>query len=135
MHDRWLDTTWPSATRTAAAGADWVVQPCIPETNLLLRWIGVRSVFHLPCSADCQPSIVVGRRLRGALGGLGYEDEAGWLEELLTMPVTWSGHAGTARIQTPILRLAVASDPLPRRRVVTRPGREDEHAGGPADGS
>jgi hypothetical protein len=54
-----LDTTWPMARNTEGAellGETLVVQGPW-QANLLLRWLGVRPVPHLPCSFNCSETV------------------------------------------------------------------------------
>jgi len=78
--------------------------------NILLRWLGVRLVPHLPCSADCGPTLErAGRYLEVARKCR--ESGAAALERLLRLSVTYSARAGVAIVQTPHFRFMATSDP------------------------
>jgi hypothetical protein len=52
-----VDTTWQMAHETLS---NQVITPYeieisqVSSSNILLRWLGVRAVFHLPCRFDCE---------------------------------------------------------------------------------
>jgi len=104
----WRDLTVPAIGDSDAANL-------IRHTNVLLKPLGVRPVFHLPCSFLCQPTCELGEDILGLMPDLGYAQEAAWLEALLSMPMEWSSLHGVAMVVTPILKLVYASDPLPKK--------------------
>jgi hypothetical protein len=115
-----LDTTWVTACHTAGAAQDAgscrVRGPW--QSNLLLRWIGVRPVPHLPCSFDCAATVP----FADAFADLGRReidaDAAAFLAELLEMPMTWTARDGAARIETPIVTITASTDWLNDARAV-----------------
>lgn len=117
VKERFIDTTWPMAAATAGGPNDdgddgrtdiFVDQP--PEANLLLRWLGVRPVFHLPCRFDCPATIEVGKRLIALLRELGSGQEADWLRSMLSWPIEWSACHGIAEIKTPVVKIIACTD-------------------------
>ena len=61
-----MDVTWPAAVQTAApANGDKqiVLEDWQPEANILWRWLGIRPVFHLPCSFTCEPTVALGTQI------------------------------------------------------------------------
>jgi hypothetical protein len=121
-----IDTTWPMAVNTASkaeAGARLVAVECAPQSNILLRWLGLRAVFHLPCRFDCEATI----RTADGLLALGREDgralEVGWLLEALSWPVEWSALHGIAEVKTPVVKVAALTDATAEKYVVRCQGR------------
>ena len=86
--------------------------------NVMLRHIGIRGVFHLPCSTNCMASVALGGRIIEIMDYAGYAREVIWLKDLLAMPMRWSSLHGIAIVTTPILRNIYASDPLPVNSVL-----------------
>lgn len=77
--------------------------------NPLLRWIGVRPVFHMPCSCDCEPSYRTFTALRKAMWDANQYITKDWLH-LLDMPVEYSSLHGIAIIRTPIFSIHTRAD-------------------------
>lgn len=119
-----MDTTW----QTAVAGRDVpedmteidVTGP--PESNILWRWMGVRTVSHLPCSFNCRATVELGRKIIAVGRENGFDQEMDWLEEIHTWPVQWSALHGIAEIKTPILKVSTRTDATPCKYVVRREG-------------
>jgi len=80
------------------------------QTNVLWRWLGIRPVPHLPCSAEC----VATRSFAEALAEVGrhweFATEIEWLDEILSWPVEWSALHGIAEIKTPVLKFSTRTD-------------------------
>jgi len=125
FHHVWVDgglddTTWPMAV--ASAGAP----PETAEIELDGRWaantawrpLGVRPVSHLPCRVDCAPTAELAGRFRQVGRDLGYAQEMAWLTDVLSWPLSWSALHGLAEVVTPVLKLAVPTDPGPGRRTL-----------------
>ena len=82
--------------------------------NVLLRHIGIRGVFHLPCNVNCEASADIGAKIIGIMMHTeGLMKSAEWLQQLLVMPMEWTSLHGVAMVVTPILKTIYASDPLP----------------------
>ena len=77
----------------------------VPESNGLLRWIGVRPVSHMPCSTHCIPTAIQGRRNLGMLP----PDEREWAYNLLEMNIDYTTLNGVAEISTPLFKIAASS--------------------------
>jgi hypothetical protein len=91
-----------------------------PETqnlmynNVLLRTLGVRPIFHLPCSVECKESVRIGRDIFEMMRKCEFQGELeDWMKTLLAMPMRWSSLHGIAVLTTPLFKLINASDPLP----------------------
>lgn len=121
----WIDTTWPMAGSVESAE---VVVAGPLECNILLRWLGVRAVPHLPCSFECERTREFGRSMIDLMAS-GFPEEAGWLVELLESPVEWSALHGIALIKTPIATVSAKTDATPERLVVRRKGSVYPEAG------
>lgn len=119
-----IDTTWSMAINTQIGERDGLLCKVGGSHlgNILLRWLGIRAVPHLPCAFDCESTnaqatsyIDLGRRL-------GFEMEMGWLEEMLAWPVEWTALHGIAEIKTPVVKIASRTDATAEKCVVQRPG-------------
>jgi len=75
--------------------------------NVLLRYLGVRAVPHLPCSYGCEKSQKFGNAFIQLGNKLGFEDEMDWLRELLGMPISYSSLHGVAEIKNRVVKLTV----------------------------
>lgn len=107
-----IDTTWWMVD----AEERWTVVQIWhdPRNNILLRWLGLRAVPHLPCSFDCEPTREVADKMLPLLP----EAERAWLLEALGWPVEWSGLHGIAEIKTPVVKVSARTDWTPEKRVV-----------------
>lgn len=101
VEQQFVDTTWPMSL-SGTQGPK--------ECNILLRWLGVRAVSHLPCSFDCKHSYNIARSNIDWGYANGLETEMQWLEEMLDWPVQWSALHGIAEIRTPILKISTRTD-------------------------
>jgi hypothetical protein len=120
-----IDTTWPMAVNTKAAvrtGQRSVVVEGAPQANILLRWLGLRAVFHLPCRFDCEATITRANKLLALGRESGYGEEIECLTEALSWPVEWSALHGIAEIKTPVLKLAALTDTTAEKYVVHHQG-------------
>jgi len=100
-----MDVTWPMAHNTAnkrTISPTHIEISEVSKCNVLLRWIGVRNVFHLPCSFDCRPTAEIADKLVEIALADGFRREMDWLEEMSAWPVEWSALYGLAEITTPV---------------------------------
>jgi SAM-dependent methyltransferase len=111
----WKESGWRDYTVLTFDSMD---QKNAVYNNVLLRHIGIRGVFHLPCSVDCRPSIKRGQEILELMDNNRLNREMNWLKELLSMPMQWSSLHGIAMVVTPILKTIYASDALARKAVV-----------------
>jgi hypothetical protein len=107
------DLTWTIAARTAGRrNADHTVAiPAEGALNLLWYPLSLRLTPHLPCRYTCTESRRSAARFAGLAKDQGFRREVGWLSEIFSWPVEWSGLHGIAEIRTPILKAALATDP------------------------
>jgi hypothetical protein len=135
VKEQFIDTTWPMARNTASRSE---VEATVcdvdgpPQSNILLRWLGVRAVPHLPCRFDCAATVAQGDRLIELGRAAGFAAEMDWLLEMLGWPVEWSALHGIAEVRTPILKITAMTDATPEKYVVRRRGSSypDEGAQG-----
>lgn len=127
---RLIDTTWTQAARTVREARETIyLDASMPAaTNLLLRWLGVRLVPHLPCAHDCEHTQGIADNLRLVADGAGYAQEWAWIDEMLSWPVEWSALHGIALIVTPFCTVSAMTDATSVKLCVRREG-----AGVPAD--
>jgi hypothetical protein len=74
--------------------------------NILGRWLGVRSVFHLPCAWTCEETAA----LAAALDRLWPADVRQWRDEILSWPVRYSALHGVAIVTFPVVRVVAETD-------------------------
>jgi hypothetical protein len=103
VDEKWFDTTYPMGN----------AQPISPANNILLRWVGVRLVSHLPCSFDCPGTMLIGKKNIMTARALGFNRQIDQIIEMLSWPVEWSSLHGIAIITTPIFKIITSSDALP----------------------
>lgn len=125
VDDKRIDTTWDMAGSPEEAGVIDVT-PTSLESNILLRWLGVRWVPHLPCSFDCAHTVALGKHFRTLIG----PQEAAWMDELLNSPIEWSAFHGIGELKTPILKVSFKTDATAERLAVRFQG-----TGYPQDGA
>lgn len=79
------------------------------EANILLRWMGVRLVPHLPCSGDCAATVTQAQAYASVGARLGLDILS--IERILKLPVVRTATNGLAVYETPHFRFMVAIDP------------------------
>jgi hypothetical protein len=113
VDEHFVDTTWPMAQNTAEKRSITHTHVEIPEVsrcNILLRWLGPRMVFHLPCSFNCQPTVELADKFAEIARAAGFHQEMDWLEEILSWPVEWKASNGLAEITTPVGTISTVTD-------------------------
>jgi hypothetical protein len=105
----YFDPVWQMAGRDAPH----------PLSNPLLRYIGLRVGFHIPCSFNCSETIKLSElRLKIAPD----QDLAKLLVALLSMPMTWSALHGQAVVRTPLFYLVTQTVPTLTEYKMELPG-------------
>jgi 2-polyprenyl-3-methyl-5-hydroxy-6-metoxy-1,4-benzoquinol methylase len=119
-----VDTTWAMAINTPQTEQDErTIRVSGPSlANILWRWMGVRSVPHLPCRFDCAPTIKLGEMFQEVGRDAGYFNEMEWAKDVLSWPVEWSALHGIAEVKTPILKVSTRTDATPMKLVVRYKG-------------
>ena len=116
-----VDTTWQMAHETLRSQ---IVTPHdieisqVSSGNILLRWLGVRAVFHLPCRFDCEATQQLADKLAEVAKQAGFHEELDWLTEMLRWPVEWSALHGIAEIKTPVVKISTRTDATPQKYTV-----------------
>jgi hypothetical protein len=127
-NQHFMDTSWMMANRGSlpseqGATEDRTIVISAPaELNPFLRWLGIRPVFHLPCSFTCEASIGVAREIATVAKQLGGTEEIASIYRMLRWPIQWSALHGIAEIETPVLRIATRTDPTALKYVVRLQG-------------
>lgn len=119
-----VDTTWEMALETWKSGI--ITEPLmgmlqgesISECNILLRWLGVRMIPHLPCSFNCEATKGRGQQYAKLFIRYGYKKELHWIQEMLRWSVEWSALHGIAEIKTPVCKIAARTDATPSKYTV-----------------
>lgn len=113
-----VDPTWQMADR-----GDGPI-----EANILLRWLCVRYVPHLPCGFKCDATVNFGRKLRSQIP----KRERAWMDSLLSMPMLWTSLNGIGELVTPIVTLNFRSDVSNKLLEIRREGSSYPEAGAQA---
>lgn len=120
-----IDTTWPMAAATPADGAERIREFDIaPENNILMRWIGIRPVFHLPCSFNCSATRQVAKAIQHVARSTGCSRELEPLYRLLELPLQWTALHGIAEVTTPAFRFTTNTDATALTHTVRLRGRQ-----------
>lgn len=132
VNDQGVDTTWEMAqsTQPAIIAHDLVkVTKGHPiEANILLRWLGVRLVPHLPHSFNCEATV---KNAREYMSIFEKEDKLAllWLMEMLDWPIEWSALHGIAEVRTPILTISTRTNATRGKLTVRRDGHKYPNEG------
>jgi len=120
-----LDTTWDMAmgTTDCEEHENHVTVGGAPECNILLRWLGVRLVAHLPCAFDCAATVQMASSFAEVGRKRHFGEWVDWIYEMLEWPVEWSALHGIAEIRTPVLTISSRTNATARKLVVQRPGK------------
>jgi SAM-dependent methyltransferase len=99
---QWVTAGSRDVTR-AMAGIDgpW-------ESNIMMRWLGVRLVPHLPCSGKCAATQEQAEKYKAAGARMGLDLEA--IEAILRLPVEYDAAGEVAIISTPHFRFMAGTD-------------------------
>lgn len=118
--EHYVDTTWIMCSKDDKNIPlhlnDWPI-----STNILLRWLGIRPVFHLPCSPYCEESKWIGEENLG-LWKKFHPELHKLIVEMLNWPVEWSALHGYARIKTPVCEIVSRTDATAELYIVKRKG-------------
>lgn len=128
--ERGVDTTWQMAAATPGAvrrswehGEELRIPAGSPlGANIMLRWLGVRLVPHLPCSLACEATHQQALDFLAVGHEAGFSEEMWWVEEMLAWPVEWSALHGVAEIRTPVCTVSTRTDATAGNLVVQREG-------------
>lgn len=93
-----VDSTWDAGAEGPA------------DTNLWLRWFGVRLVAHLPCRQTCEASLAVAHQFAELAIARGARWQLQAAREMLAWPMAWSRLHGVAWVTTPALRISTRTD-------------------------
>lgn len=105
-----------------------------PLSNPLLRYVGVRIGFHIPCSFNCKKTIEIAEqrlKLINEIKGFNFEtkDSYMWgkslekiLIALLSMSMSWEVYHSIAIIRTPIFYIITNSLPTSQKYTVKLKG-------------
>lgn len=128
---RWVqehveDTTWSAAVMSngRSTNARTIRLRCLPQNNILWRWMGIRAVPHLPCTFACATSTDIGAEFLRLGRASGYKQEMDWLLEVLSWPLEWSALHAIAEIRTPVLKVSTRTDATALKYVVQIEGSE-----------
>lgn len=121
-NEGFMDTTWSMAkNRVPTRNNSSVIDFWGPfQTNIMLRYLGVRAIPHLPCSVRCIESVELANKLLQLGRDLGYHEEIDWLEKMLSWPIEWSVLHGIAEIKSPVIKIVATTDATAFKYIVRR---------------
>lgn len=111
-----FDPVWVRASEQS--GELTVDLPSVPETNALLRPLGLRLAPVAACGMRCEAMRQFGRARLDGLAARGHHDAAAILAEMLDWPVRWSALHGIAETATPVVRFTYGTLATGRRIAV-----------------
>jgi SAM-dependent methyltransferase len=118
---KFFHTAWTGAGGIDSTPAMWGVEgPAI--SNILLRWLGVRLVPHLPCRGDCTATASQAGDFHNLGRTTGLGDVMDWAEEALGWPMTWSATNGIGEVVTPVLKFRFSTVVSPSTVLRSRKG-------------
>lgn len=79
-----------------------------PYSIAILRYMGLRISFHIPCSFNCQPTIEIAEQ-RMKLAEELRPGKVNILKSLLSMPMSWDCLKGIGVVRTPIFYIITSS--------------------------
>ena len=86
-------------------------EPHHATSNILLRTLGVRPVFHLPCSFHCKATKDVAHKILNTAGDAwGLDNNFGAIYDILNWPIRFSALHGIVEIITPVLKIRRETD-------------------------
>lgn len=81
------------------------------QTSLVLEPLGLNFLNYTPCRISCAASIEKAERI-GAVAEKGKKGrEIGWLQEILSWPISWSTLHGISEIKTPVFKCITKAQP------------------------
>jgi hypothetical protein len=108
-----LDPIWD---RIRACGDGLFIElPALPETNPLLRPLGLSVAPIPPCDVRCAAMQAAVRAQIDRLAQSAYREPMGWLAEALDWPIRWSALHGIVETLTPVLRFTYGTRGTGRR--------------------
>ncbi|MFN7590109.1 MAG: hypothetical protein ACK5UQ_16630 [Planctomycetota bacterium] len=136
FEDTWvagsIDGTWQQLGAAGEERDSGMVVRGGAIAHTLHRHVGVRAVFHLPCSMHCEKSKGLAERHLELADSIGFGEEVAWTREILEWPVRWSARNAIAELVSPIHRTVARTDPGPGIRLARYEGQAypDEGARG-----
>lgn len=123
------DPIWQQAENSPQEAPQWPVGPMAttlqvqghPYCNSAMRYIGIRSMFHLPCSFNCEASIALGDQWFDIMRKHS-PNAARWAGWMLSLPQRWDVLHGHAKTVTPAFTIHAGSVEAAERYVVIMKG-------------
>ena len=129
------DPQWSQANNGTGRGNDselhYTTGMYHPACNVMLRFIGVRAVPHLPCSMSCDGTV----KLACELSVIWQEvdrDAYALAMDMLMWPAEWSALHGIAEVRTPLCKISASTDESRSTRRVRLAGWTYPEEGGGA---
>jgi len=94
--------------------------------NIMLRWLNVRLVPHLPCSFDCRKSLDFAADMVQLAHSLDLIDQVETSLSLLGLPMQYSALHGAMQLVTPVFKFAASTDYTAKKITKERKGKFTE---------
>lgn len=91
---------------------------CVAYSNPILRYIGLRVGFHIPCSFNCEKTNEIANERMWGIKQKKDTETFAMLTALLSMPMEWSLLHGVALIKTPIFYVRANSMPTEEKYTI-----------------
>lgn len=116
----YFDPIWQIANRLNSNNKIIEINNFHPYSNPLLRYIGIRIGFHIPCSFNCESTIAMSKN---RLKLINDNELLKILQALLSMPVEWNCNHGIVIVKTPIFYIVTSSMPTKEKYIVRLMGK------------
>ena len=123
-----IDYTWEQALNTEGAKIEenTITLADIPITsNGLMRWMGARPVFHMPCNFKCEKTQKIAEELKKLAFDHGYKKEWLWASEMLSWEIKWDTLHGIGILVTPISKVRFKTPYTAKKKTVIKKGQKD----------
>lgn len=121
-----IDIIWPTAYSTNTKNI--INEKTIEieqenKVNIFLNNLGIRPVFHFPCSLDCKESIKIFEKIISLFEEFNYYKELEDFKNILQWPLEWSSLHGISEIKTPVFKISMNTDSTPENYTIRFNGK------------
>lgn len=117
-----FSNTWKKGSRDTTPQMKGAPGLGKPISNILLRWLGVRFVGHLPCSWNCELTERVALENAGLARKLGLSEQVDAALSLLGMEMEYTTLHGVCEVTTSQFKFCASSDYHPKKVEVKKTG-------------
>ena len=88
-----------------------------PECNNMLRYFGIRAVWHFSCSPKCEETCIIAQKWKEIMEGID-KDAVKDLYSLLSGEITWNSYHGVVEVETPYFVGVTHTFPFDKPRII-----------------